>query len=42
VLLFGIEPNDRLRVVNNHRRTEPRAGWSVIALVPPAQEPIPA
>jgi hypothetical protein len=42
VLLFGIEPNGRLRVVNNHRRTEPRAGWSVIALVPPAQEPIPA
>lgn len=38
VLLFGIEPNGRLRVVNNHRKTEPRAGWSVIALVPPAQD----
>jgi NhaP-type Na+/H+ or K+/H+ antiporter len=38
VLLFGIEPTGRLRVVNNRRKTEPRAGWSVIALVPPAQE----
>jgi NhaP-type Na+/H+ or K+/H+ antiporter len=38
VLLFGIEPTGRLRVVNNSRKTEPRAGWSVIALVPPAQE----
>jgi hypothetical protein len=39
VLLFGIEPTGRLRVVNNRRKTEPRAGWNVIALVPPAQEP---
>ncbi|HEY8229436.1 MAG TPA: sodium:proton antiporter [Rhodanobacteraceae bacterium] len=38
VLLFGIEPNGHLRVANNRRKTEPRAGWSVIALVPPAQE----
>ena len=39
VLLFGVEPNGRLRVASNRRKTEPRAGWSVIALVPPAQEP---
>jgi NhaP-type Na+/H+ or K+/H+ antiporter len=39
VLLFGIEPAGRLRVVNNRRKLEPRAGWSVIALVPPVQEP---
>lgn len=36
VLLFGIEPNRRLRVVNSTRKTEPRSGWTVIALVPPA------
>jgi NhaP-type Na+/H+ or K+/H+ antiporter len=38
VLLFGVEPNDRLRVVNNRRKTEPKSGWSVIALVPPERE----
>ena len=38
VLLFGVEPNGRLRVASNRRKTEPRAGWRVIALVPPAQE----
>ena len=38
VLLFGVEPNGRLRVVNNQRKTEPKSGWTVIALVPPAQE----
>ena len=38
VLLFGIEPNGHLRVASNHRKTEPRAGWNVIALVPPAQD----
>ena len=36
-LLFGVEPNGRLRVVNNRRKTEPKPGWTVIALVPPAQ-----
>jgi hypothetical protein len=36
VLLFGVEPNGHLRVANNGRKTEPRAGWSVIALVPAA------
>ncbi|HEX7348969.1 MAG TPA: sodium:proton antiporter [Rhodanobacteraceae bacterium] len=35
VLLFGIEPSGRLRIVNSRRKTEPRNGWSVIALVPP-------
>jgi hypothetical protein len=39
VLLFGIESNGRLRVASNRRKTEPRAGWNVIALVPPASEP---
>jgi len=38
VLLFGVEPNGRLRVTNNRRKTEPRAGWNVIALVPPARD----
>ena len=38
VLLFGIEPNGRLRVVNNRRKTEPKSGWTVIALVPPVSE----
>lgn len=38
VLVFGIEPNGRLRVVSNRRKTEPRTGWTVIALVPPVQE----
>ncbi|HEX5353139.1 MAG TPA: sodium:proton antiporter [Rhodanobacteraceae bacterium] len=37
VLLFGIEPGGRLRVVNNRRKTEPRTGWAVIALVPPTR-----
>lgn len=38
VLLFGIEPNGKLRVASNRRKTEPRTGWTVIALVPPAAE----
>lgn len=38
VLLFGIEPNGRLRVASNRRKTEPRAGWNVIALVPPSPD----
>jgi NhaP-type Na+/H+ or K+/H+ antiporter len=37
VLLFGVEPNGRLRVVSNRRKTEPKSCWMVIALVPPAQ-----
>jgi NhaP-type Na+/H+ or K+/H+ antiporter len=36
VLLFGIEPGGKLRVASNRRKTEPRSGWTVIALVPPA------
>lgn len=36
VLLFGIEANGRLRVVHNRRDTEPKVGWTVIALTPPA------
>ncbi|TAN03889.1 MAG: sodium:proton antiporter [Rhodanobacteraceae bacterium] len=38
MLLFGVEPNGRLRVVSNRRKTEPKSGWSVIALVSPAPE----
>ncbi|MGH8234079.1 MAG: cation:proton antiporter [Rhodanobacteraceae bacterium] len=38
VLLFGIEPNGKLRVASNRRKTEPRMGWTVIAIVPPAAE----
>jgi NhaP-type Na+/H+ or K+/H+ antiporter len=38
VLLFGIEPGGRLRVANNRRKTEPKSGWRVIALVPPEPE----
>ena len=38
VLLFGIESNGRLRVNSSRQKTEPRQGWTVIALVPPAQE----
>jgi NhaP-type Na+/H+ or K+/H+ antiporter len=37
VLLFGIESNGRLRVASDRRKTEPKSGWNVIALVPPAQ-----
>lgn len=42
LLLFGIEPNGRLRVVSNRRKTEPKPGWTVIALVPPPQAQAPA
>jgi NhaP-type Na+/H+ or K+/H+ antiporter len=35
VLLFAVEPSGRLRIVNARRKTEPRSGWTVIALVPP-------
>ena len=42
VLLFGIEPSGRLRVASNRRKTEPRTGWNVIALVPPALVAAPA
>lgn len=37
VLLFGLEPNGKLRVNSNREKTEPRPGWTVIALVPPQQ-----
>jgi hypothetical protein len=37
VLLFGLEPNGKLRVNSNRERAEPRPGWTVIALVPPQQ-----
>jgi NhaP-type Na+/H+ or K+/H+ antiporter len=37
VLLFGLEPNGKLRVNSNREKAEPRPGWTVIALVPPQQ-----
>ncbi len=36
VLLFGVEEKGVLRVVSSRRELEPRPGWAVIALVPPA------
>ncbi|OOG40444.1 sodium:proton antiporter [Rhodanobacter sp. C06] len=35
VLLFGVEERGALRVASTKRELEPRAGWTVIALVPP-------
>lgn len=35
VLLFGIEANGSLRVASNKREVEPKAGWTVLTLVPP-------
>ena len=35
VLLFGVEDKGALRVSSVKRELEPRAGWTVIALVPP-------
>ena len=36
ILLFGIEDKGALRVASTKRELEPRPGWTVIALVPPA------
>jgi NhaP-type Na+/H+ or K+/H+ antiporter len=36
VLLFGVEEKGALRVASAKRELEPRPGWTVIALVPPA------
>ncbi|MBD8874395.1 sodium:proton antiporter [Rhodanobacter sp. DHB23] len=36
VLLFGVEEKGALRVASAKRDLEPRPGWTVIALVPPA------
>ncbi len=36
ILLFGIEEKGALRVASAKRELEPRPGWTVIALVPPA------
>lgn len=38
LLLFGITPNGRLRVVGSERGIDPKNGWTVIALVPPEGE----
>lgn len=37
VLLFGVEEKGALRVASVKRELEPRAGWTVIALVPPQE-----
>ncbi|GAA0249932.1 cation:proton antiporter [Rhodanobacter caeni] len=36
VLMFGVEEKGVLRVASSKRELEPRPGWTVIALVPPA------
>ena len=36
VLMFGVEEKGALRVASAKRELEPKAGWLVIALVPPA------
>ncbi|WP_288092767.1 NAD-binding protein, partial [Thiomonas sp.] len=36
ILLFGIEEKGALRVASTKRELQPRPGWMVIALVPPA------
>ena len=37
VLMFGVEEKGALRVASAKRELEPKAGWTVIALVPPLQ-----
>lgn len=39
VLLFGVEEHGTLRVASAKRALEPRPGWMVIVLVPPAGAP---
>ena len=36
VLMFGVEENGILQVASTKRELEPRPGWLMIALVPPA------
>jgi hypothetical protein len=36
VLMFGVEEKGALRVASTKRELEPKPGWLVIALVPPA------
>ncbi|BBL35630.1 K(+)H(+) antiporter NhaP2 [Nitrosomonas stercoris] len=38
ILLFGIDPAGRLKITNDKYKTEPKIGWTVIALVPPAAD----
>ncbi|BFI94638.1 MAG: sodium:proton antiporter [Rhodanobacter sp.] len=38
MLLFGVEEKGALRVASAKRELEPRPGWTVIALVPPAAD----
>lgn len=37
VLMFGVEEKGALRVASAKRELEPKPGWTVIALVPPAE-----
>ena len=37
VLMFGVEEKGALRVASTKRELEPKPGWTVIALVPPAE-----
>lgn len=36
ILLFGIDPTGKLKITNDKYKTEPKIGWTIIALVPPA------
>jgi NhaP-type Na+/H+ or K+/H+ antiporter len=40
VLMFGVEEKGSLQVASTKRELEPKAGWTVIALVPPAAESV--
>jgi hypothetical protein len=36
VLLFGVEEKGALRIASSKRELQPKPGWTVVALVPPA------
>jgi hypothetical protein len=38
--MFGVEEKGSLQVASTKRELEPKAGWTVIALVPPAAESV--
>lgn len=38
VLLFGIDPAGQLKIANDTHKTEPKTGWTVLALVPPLHD----
>lgn len=40
VLLFGIDPAGKLKIANDTHKTDPKTGWTVIALVPPSHDKV--